>query len=147
MNYTFELFHGKTYNLVKIFQLLLFCSKHDIELSISYGSKDIVNVQVDNRQTNKQTGQNQYEPDHSFWGHKNVLAYQRLWLPSLLCDRPAKYKLVIGFWVLASLKSMQQLVKIQTYSTFRQQIDKTQGQEQLTQVFGQGQKQFCQFWQ
>ena len=30
------------------------------------------NVKVDNRQTNKQTGQKQYAPDHSIRGHKTV---------------------------------------------------------------------------
>ena len=45
------------------------------EVSISYGSKFIANVKVDNRQpnrqTDKQTGQKQYAPDHSIRGHKN----------------------------------------------------------------------------
>ena len=44
------------------------------EVSISYGSKVIANVKVDNRQTdrqtNKETGQKQYAPDHSIRGHK-----------------------------------------------------------------------------
>ena len=48
------------------------------EVSISNGSKVIAKVKVDNRQTNKQTdkqidkqtGQKQYAPDHSIWGHK-----------------------------------------------------------------------------
>ena len=48
------------------------------EVSISYGSKVIAKVKVDNRQTNrqterqtdKQTGQKQYAPDHSIRGHK-----------------------------------------------------------------------------
>ena len=44
------------------------------EVSISYGSKVIVEVKVDNRQTNRQTdkpkGQKQYVPDHSIRGHK-----------------------------------------------------------------------------
>ena len=48
------------------------------EVSISYGSKVIVKVKVDNRQTNKQTdrqtdrqtGQKQYAPDHLIRGHK-----------------------------------------------------------------------------
>ena len=39
------------------------------EVSISYGSKVIAKVKVDNRQTDKQTdrqtGQKQYAPDHS----------------------------------------------------------------------------------
>ena len=47
------------------------------EVSISYGSKVIAKVKVDNRQTNrqtnKQTGQKQYAPDHSIRGHKNTL--------------------------------------------------------------------------
>ena len=42
---------------------------------ISYGSKVIVKVKVDNRQTDKQTdkqtGQKPYAPDHSIWGHNN----------------------------------------------------------------------------
>ena len=46
------------------------------EVSISYGSKVIAKVKVDNRQTNrqtdKQTGQKQYAPDHSIRGHKNI---------------------------------------------------------------------------
>ena len=50
------------------------------EVSISYGSKVIAKVKVDNRQTNrqtdrrtdKQTGQKQYAPDHSIRGHKNT---------------------------------------------------------------------------
>ena len=48
------------------------------EASISYDSKVIANVKVDNRQTNKQTdrqtsqqtGQKQYAPDHSIRGIK-----------------------------------------------------------------------------
>ena len=46
------------------------------EVSTSNGSKVIANVKVDNRQTdrqtNKQTGQKQYAPDHSIRGHKNM---------------------------------------------------------------------------
>ena len=50
------------------------------EVSISYSSKVIAKVKVDNRQTdrptNKQTnietGQKQYAPDHSIRGHKNL---------------------------------------------------------------------------
>ena len=42
------------------------------EVSTSNGSKVIANVKVDNRQTNKQTGQKQYAPDHSIRGHKNT---------------------------------------------------------------------------
>ena len=42
------------------------------EVSISYGSKVIAKVKVDNRQTDKhtdkQTGQKQYAPDHSIRG-------------------------------------------------------------------------------
>ena len=53
------------------------------EVSISYGSKVIVKVKVDNRQTDRQTnkqtdrqtdrqtGQKQYAPDLSIRGHKN----------------------------------------------------------------------------
>ena len=45
------------------------------EVSISYGSKVIAKVKVDNRQinrqTHRQTGQKQYAPDHSIRGHKN----------------------------------------------------------------------------
>ena len=41
------------------------------ELSTFNGSKVIANVKVDNRQTNKQTEQKQYAPDHSIQGHKN----------------------------------------------------------------------------
>ena len=40
--------------------------------STSYGSIVIANVKVDNRktkQTDKQTGQKQYAPDHSILGH------------------------------------------------------------------------------
>ena len=44
------------------------------EASISYGSKVIANVKVDNRQTYRQTdtqrGQKQYAPDHSIRGIK-----------------------------------------------------------------------------
>ena len=40
------------------------------EVSTSNGSKVIANVKVENRQTNKQTGQKQYAPDHSIRGHK-----------------------------------------------------------------------------
>ena len=50
------------------------------EVSISYGSKVIAKVKVDNRQIDKQTdrhlqtdrqiGQKQYAPDHSVRGHK-----------------------------------------------------------------------------
>ena len=47
------------------------------EVSISYGSKVIAKVKVDNRQinkqTNKQTGQKPYVPDHSIQGHKNKM--------------------------------------------------------------------------
>ena len=50
------------------------------EVSISYGSKVIAKVKVDNRQTNRQinkqtdkhTGQKQYAPDHSIPGHKKL---------------------------------------------------------------------------
>ena len=54
------------------------------EVSISYGSKVIAKVKVDNRQsdrqtnkqtniqTNRQIGQKQYAPDHSIRGHKNT---------------------------------------------------------------------------
>ena len=46
------------------------------EVCISYGSKVIAKVKVDNRQTNrqtnKQTGQKQYAPDHSIRGHKKL---------------------------------------------------------------------------
>ena len=50
------------------------------EVSISYDSKVIAKVKVDNRQTDKQTdrqtdrqtGQKQYVPDHSIRGHKIV---------------------------------------------------------------------------
>ena len=46
------------------------------EVSISYGSKVIAKVKVDNRQTNRQTdrqtGQKQYAPDHSIRGHKKT---------------------------------------------------------------------------
>ena len=46
------------------------------EVSISYCSKVIAKVKVDNRQTdkqtNKQTGQKQYARDHSIRGHKNT---------------------------------------------------------------------------
>ena len=38
------------------------------EVSISYGSKDIAKVK--DRQTERQTGQKQYAPDHSIQGHK-----------------------------------------------------------------------------
>ena len=41
------------------------------EVSISYGSKVIAKVKVDNRQTDRQTGQKQYAPDHSIRGHNN----------------------------------------------------------------------------
>ena len=41
------------------------------EVSIFYGSKVIAKVKVDYRQTDKQTGQKQYAPDHSIRGHKN----------------------------------------------------------------------------
>ena len=44
-------------------------------VSISYGSKVIAKVKVDNRQikrqTDRQTGEKQYAPDHSIRGHKN----------------------------------------------------------------------------
>ena len=42
------------------------------EVSISYGSKVISKVKVDDRQTNRQTGQKQYAPDHSIRAHKNT---------------------------------------------------------------------------
>ena len=46
------------------------------EVSISYDSKVIAKVKVDNRQTDKQTdkqtGQKQYAPDQLIRGHKNV---------------------------------------------------------------------------
>ena len=51
------------------------------EVSISYGSKVIANVKVDNRQTNRQTdrqtGQKQYAPDHSIRGHKKLYYTRR----------------------------------------------------------------------
>ena len=44
------------------------------EVSISYGSKVIAKVKVDNgqanKQTDKQTGQKQYAPDHLIWENK-----------------------------------------------------------------------------
>ena len=40
------------------------------EVPISYSSKVMAKVKVDNRQTNKQTGQNQYAQDHSNRRHK-----------------------------------------------------------------------------
>ena len=51
------------------------------KVSISYGSKVIAKVKVDNRQTDKQTdrqtdkqtGQKQYAPNHSIRGHKNCI--------------------------------------------------------------------------
>ena len=52
------------------------------EVSISYGSKVIAKVKVDNhrqtdkqtdKQTNRQKGQKQYAPDHSIRGHKKTL--------------------------------------------------------------------------
>ena len=42
-------------------------------VSISYGTKVIANVKVDNKQTNRQTGQKQYDLDHSIQGHENIL--------------------------------------------------------------------------
>ena len=41
------------------------------EVSITHGSKVIVKVKVDNRQTDKQTGQKKHAPDHWIQGHKN----------------------------------------------------------------------------
>ena len=41
------------------------------EVSISYGSKVIAKVKVDNRQT----GQKQYAPDHLIQGHKKDLKW------------------------------------------------------------------------
>ena len=38
--------------------------------SIPWGLKVIAKFKVDNRQTDKQTGQKQYAPDHSIGGHK-----------------------------------------------------------------------------
>ena len=40
------------------------------EVSISYSSNVIVKVKVDNRQTNRQTGQKQYARNHSIWVQK-----------------------------------------------------------------------------
>ena len=40
------------------------------EVSITYSLKVIAKVKVDNRQTNRQTGQKQYAPDHSTRGIK-----------------------------------------------------------------------------
>ena len=43
------------------------------EVSISYGSKVIAKVKVDNRQTDRQDKiEKQYAPDHSIRGHKKV---------------------------------------------------------------------------
>ena len=47
------------------------------EVFISYGSKVIAKIKVDNRQTNRQTdkhtGQKQYAPDHWIRGHNNII--------------------------------------------------------------------------
>ena len=59
------------------------------EVSTSNGSKVIANVKVDNRQTdrqtNKQTGQKQYAPDHSIRGIKRLtVTIQDMPLKSLI---------------------------------------------------------------
>ena len=46
------------------------------------GSKVIGKVKVDNRQTNKQTGQKQYAPNHPIRGHKNANTQMPLSLTS-----------------------------------------------------------------
>ena len=51
------------------------------KVSISNDSKVMAKVKVDNRQTDSQTGQKQYAPNHSIRGHKNgfkVCANQKL---------------------------------------------------------------------
>ena len=61
------------------------------EVSTSKGSKVIVKVKVDNTQTDRQTGQKQYAPDHSIRGHKNRQPYiiPRHWKDgSLTCHKP-----------------------------------------------------------
>ena len=68
------------------------------EVPISDGSKVIAKVKVDNRQTNKhidrqtnkQTGQKQYAPDHSIRGHKNT---------ELNAIFPKRELLFVGNWV------------------------------------------------
>ena len=59
------------------------------EASISFGSKVIANVKVDNRQTNKQTdkqtGQKQYAPDHSIRGIKIMVPHERSWHEQFTC--------------------------------------------------------------
>ena len=66
------------------------------EVSISHGSKVMAKVKVDNRQTNKHTGQIQYVPDQSIRGHKNVSANQRPGQPSWMTVWHEKHKLGRG---------------------------------------------------
>ena len=61
------------------------------EVSISYGSKVIVKVKVDNRQTNKQTGQKQYTPDHSIQGHVRNKSFNEFSSSILLHKMPKLY--------------------------------------------------------
>ena len=76
----------RSLTLMSIWKGMISGSMHaKYEVSISYGSKVIAKVKVDNRQTDKQTdrqtnrqtdrqtGQKQYAPDHSIRGHKNSI--------------------------------------------------------------------------
>ena len=63
------------------------------EVSISYSSNVIAKVKVDNRQTNKQTGQKQYAPDHSIRGHKNRIdRIEAMWNIKLNRQKIYKYR-------------------------------------------------------
>ena len=63
------------------------------EVSISYGSNVITKVKVDNRQTNKQAGQKQYDPDHSIPGYKNRIdRIEAIWNIRLNRQKIYKYR-------------------------------------------------------
>ena len=46
------------------------------EVSITYGSKVVAKVEVDNRQTDKRQDKNNMPPDHSIRGHKNLKTFR-----------------------------------------------------------------------
>ena len=115
------------------------------EVSISYGSKVIANVKVDNRQTNKQTGQKQYAPDHSIQGHKKIVAckvfalkYDRLWiwyLPWLILSQYTFHVKVMHVPVRASHRNWQ-MVSNKVIPICRYASQATQKLSQWAIVFG-----------
>ena len=74
----------------------------------------IAKVKVDNRQTNKQTGQKQYAPDHSIQGHKNqgvfVKHYIYCMTPAAAATKSKRLSLASksqGHWLSCHLKGFQ----------------------------------------